>query len=345
MTQKYLVKFLTELSYEQSLRTLAQHSVSLTMDNNKVHYDPFNGHSYVDLGLPSGTLWATDYIKYNNTDPLNITDFYAWGETGEKSSFTWANYKFGTQNNMTKYNSTDNKTELDATDDVARRKWGGEWHIPTKEQFEELVRYCDLEELGGAFSNNHKVQFMSTINNEAIFLPVTGLYDSRFQTKTRDPQDVNKNIYFEIQCGMDGMDEGSAIASTDSQNRYKEALVYPCLGVCHKPTLQSGTYYIVGQFLGSNLTVVNNPYIVVTVGQGGNDRTYVELAAISDDDCYALWTWDQGDPAAGFELDFEEVDSVVDAIDEWLSAKYSNNFYSSSATVVEESGLATAVRA
>lgn len=107
-------------------------------------------------------------------------------------------------------------------------------------------------------------------------------------------------------------------------------------------TLQSGTYYIIAQFHGSDLTVVNNPYVVINEGA----QTSCEIAAVSDDDnVVALWTWDQGDPAAGAECENGEEDSVVVAIVEWLSERYSNDFTAGGYTVVAEGELASAVRA
>ena len=104
-------------------------------------------YEYVDLGLPSGTLWAKMNVGANSeTDPGL---YFAWGETegytaeqvGVDKQFTWADYKFnpsGDGSTFTKYNSTDGKAVLDLEDDAARANWGGDWHIPTKEQCIEL---------------------------------------------------------------------------------------------------------------------------------------------------------------------------------------------------------------
>ena len=64
-----------------------------------------NGHEYVDLGLPSGTLWATCNVGANK--PEEYGDYFAWGETEPKSTYTKANYKWfsnGDDHNITKYN-------------------------------------------------------------------------------------------------------------------------------------------------------------------------------------------------------------------------------------------------
>ncbi|MBO4370001.1 MAG: hypothetical protein J5808_01395, partial [Paludibacteraceae bacterium] len=84
------------------------------------------GHDYVDLGLPSGTLWATCNVGANT--PEEYGDYFAWGETTLKSNYEWSTYKYGTYNQLTKYcyksdygknGFTDTKTTLDAEDDAA----------------------------------------------------------------------------------------------------------------------------------------------------------------------------------------------------------------------------------
>ena len=109
-----------------------------------------NGHEYVDLGLPSGTKWAT--CNVGATEPWEYGGYYAWGETEEKDNYDWSTYKWcnGSYDTMTKYcidsdyGTVDNKTILDLEDDVAHVKWGGSWRMPTIEEYEELGRLCTL---------------------------------------------------------------------------------------------------------------------------------------------------------------------------------------------------------
>lgn len=94
-------------------------------------------HDYVDLGLPSGTLWATENIK--DADGKDL--YFAWGETRgytkeQVKKYGWYGaYTY----NMNKYNENDGLTVLELEDDAATVNWGEEWKIPTKEQFEELI--------------------------------------------------------------------------------------------------------------------------------------------------------------------------------------------------------------
>ena len=133
----------------------------------KVDVDP-NGHGYVDLGLPSGTLWATQYISSSSNGK---GDYFAWGEIETKSTYYWDNYKFGTTDIPTKYNAADGKTVLDLEDDAAHVLWGGTWRIPTIEQINELKTYCTV--VYSSMSSTVNV-FTSTINGNTLRLGNTG---------------------------------------------------------------------------------------------------------------------------------------------------------------------------
>ena len=65
--------------------------------------DDLNGHEYVDLGLPSGTLWATCNVGAET--PESIGSYFAWGETSTKADYDWSTYKYcnGSENTLTKY--------------------------------------------------------------------------------------------------------------------------------------------------------------------------------------------------------------------------------------------------
>lgn len=101
-----------------------------------------NGYNYIDLGLPSGTLWATCNLGADS--PTEIGDFYRWGETEARSSsqsHTWDSYFDsidGNSYNFSKY-ALNKKTQLDLGDDAAHVKWGGNWRMPTREQWVELL--------------------------------------------------------------------------------------------------------------------------------------------------------------------------------------------------------------
>lgn len=123
--------------------------------------------TYVDLGLPSGTKWAT--MNVGATSPEDPGDIFAWAETEAKTSFTESNYKYGTSlTDMTKYNSNDGLTELEASDDAATTKLGSDWRTPTVAEWRELRDKCTRSWM----TVNGKTGYQFTgPNGNKIFLP------------------------------------------------------------------------------------------------------------------------------------------------------------------------------
>ena len=137
-------------------------------------------HEYVDLGL--SVKWAT--MNVGASKPEEYGDYFAWGETEAKSDYSWATYKFTTDggSTMTKYNSTDGKTVLDAEDDAAAANWGGAWRMPTLAEIEELLNTdnCTWEwqAAGNAAFNGVAGMKVSSkksgYTDKYIFLPAAG---------------------------------------------------------------------------------------------------------------------------------------------------------------------------
>ena len=153
---------------------------------------PPDTHEYVDLGLPSGTLWAT--CNVGATAPEEYGDYFAWGETEPKEEYTWETYQWcnGSDTTLTKYctdsdwgyiDFTDGKIELDPEDDAAYVNWGSSWRIPTKEQLQELDDYCSSV---WTTMNSVKGRLFTGPNGNTLFLPAAGrrwnesLYDAGF---------------------------------------------------------------------------------------------------------------------------------------------------------------------
>lgn len=99
----------------------------------------------VDLGLPSGLLWAKSNM--GTTVPTEIGDYYAWGETSPKKKYHGNNYKHytGSDLDIKKYNEKDWKTVLELEDDAANANLGVGYRIPTREDWEELLDNCKWE--------------------------------------------------------------------------------------------------------------------------------------------------------------------------------------------------------
>ncbi len=143
---------------------------------------------YVDLGLPSGTLWATKNIGASS--PEEYGDYFCWGETAPKDKYTISNYKWtGGYPKVSKYctNSyygpVDSLTVLELEDDAAYVNWGPSWRMPTHEEMEELITYCYpwvWTEVNGVYGK------MGTgPSGRTIFLPAGGYrFDSEYYEDT-----------------------------------------------------------------------------------------------------------------------------------------------------------------
>jgi hypothetical protein len=137
-------------------------------------------HEYVDLGLPSGLLWATCNVGANA--PEEYGDYFAWGETQPKDYYHWNTYQYcmGTSQTMTKYCSnasngyngfTDNLTTLLPEDDAATVNWGNGWRMPTKEEFQELL---DNTTVTWTQQNGVNGRLFTASNGSSLFLPAAG---------------------------------------------------------------------------------------------------------------------------------------------------------------------------
>ena len=155
-------------------------SVTFESSADSVKHDDgvylINGHRFIDLGLPSGLLWAETNIGAEK--PADDGNYYAWGETEPQTSnsYSWDSYKYGTsKSNLTKY--TDAKATLDPEDDAAYVNWGDSCRMPTRDEFAELLNNCtwtwaSKPTSDGYFINGYKVT--SVKNGNSIFLPASG---------------------------------------------------------------------------------------------------------------------------------------------------------------------------
>ena len=138
-----------------------------------------NDHEYVDLGL--SVKWATCNVGANK--PEECGDYFAWGETQPKSTYSWSTYKWcrGSYDTQTKYctrsihGTVDNKTTLEAADDAARANWGGSWRMPTDAELTELREQCTWTWTSQNGVYGYKVTSKkSGYTNKSIFLPAAG---------------------------------------------------------------------------------------------------------------------------------------------------------------------------
>lgn len=164
----------------KSVKKICDNNTNLTIKNESQHVSSENNtkttvedsHEYVDLGLPSGLLWAT--CNVGATKPEETGDFFAWGETKTKKY-----YKIGNCDTLGKersflesQNIVSSKGILSPKYDAATQNMGNNWRMPTKEDFEELLEYCVWIETTQNYENGYMIT--SKANSRSIFLPMSG---------------------------------------------------------------------------------------------------------------------------------------------------------------------------
>ena len=195
-----------ENSTFNKISTAKSMSTTNIVDNsspNPNNYDNINSYSscpddnhphLIDLGLSSGTKWACCNIDANA--PGQYGNQYAWGETTSKTVFNWDNYKY-------RYSNIGN--DISGTQyDVAHEKWGGSWHMPTKNQFEELLNNTKSE----WFVTKKNVIGRKFIgkNGNMIFLPLLNSYANGAFYWTSTKNEVQSSMAYKL------------LFSTDSKN-------------------------------------------------------------------------------------------------------------------------------
>ena len=141
---------------------------------------------WVDLGLPSGLLWAT--CNVGASTPGEYGDRYAWGETEPKSTYNWGSYKYctGSDKELTKYcnNSsygndsyTDTLTVLEAVDDAATQTMGNGARIPSMDEWQELFDNTTME--WTAVDGVDGCLFTAT-NGKSVFFPAAGFISGSY---------------------------------------------------------------------------------------------------------------------------------------------------------------------
>ena len=120
--------------------------------------DPMiDNHYYRDLGLPSGTKWAT-----MNVGASSETDYGNYYQYGKGSA------QYAATSGDSDYQGTENP--LSSSVDTARQVWGGSWHMPTSAQCQELIDECTW-----TFDSNNSGYTVSK-NGQSIFFPAAGCF-------------------------------------------------------------------------------------------------------------------------------------------------------------------------
>lgn len=209
-----------------------------------------NGHEYVDLGLPSGTLWAT--CNVGASKPEDYGDYFAWGATSPQSVYDWVHAPYQTQNTevyssvrFTKYlGSTTNsfldktakksdalKTILDLEDDAAHVNWGGGWYTPTQAEQKELMKECIWAWSVQKGVNGYRV--ISKRNNNSIFLPAAGFGYQTYKYK------IGSVVYYWSSTLVSSDANGAYVLSGDEDHIEESARLFGLsVRPVHKPLFE-----------------------------------------------------------------------------------------------------------
>lgn len=182
--------------------------------DSKYYYGEGGVDRWVDLGLPSGILWA----KYNvgATSPEEYGGYYAWGETKERSNFSWENYLYRKPNDDDNYDREwivgNIPYNISGTSyDAAYVKWGDGARMPTKTDMNEIIQYCDWEK---SSINNRDGYNLTGPNGNQIFLPMEGFFFpgvpapiyGYYWSGTRISKFSSYGLYFDLEHGYGSME-------------------------------------------------------------------------------------------------------------------------------------------
>lgn len=169
-----------------------------------ITFEDLTDEYFVDLGLPSGTLWAKCNVGAKT--PEEFGDYFAWGETEPKETYSYDNYKFldkVTVENIrgqeekkpfyTKYTffeqyyyypyeqlnviEPDRIRFLEPEDDAATVNCGSLFVTPTFDQIKELAQYTTCISLE---QNGVEGQVLQGNNGNTIFIPKAGYHEEYY---------------------------------------------------------------------------------------------------------------------------------------------------------------------
>lgn len=213
--------------------------------NRSHRHGIIGGHEYVDLGLPSGTLWAT--YNVGATSPYEKGQYFAWGETEPREDFSWESYKF-----FEGYEADPNKgswavlenigTDICGTEyDAARYQWGNGWRLPNEQERYELRMLCWNN--GPSEENGVRGVRIYGPNEHSIFLPVCGF---GLWNGEQDPFHNTDGAYW---TGVEDPDYGYDGTPIDPSN-YAKSLLIDLSGFTSSKSRKAG---------GLNIRAVVNP--------------------------------------------------------------------------------------
>ena len=275
-------------------------SVSFTDQTGLTDNEEENKYEFVDLGL--SVNWATRNVGASSFEKYG--DYFAWGETSVKNSYSWSNYKFchGTDVTQTKYCTngnfgyngvTDNKSILDLDDDVAQVNWGDSWRMPTSSEFLELQTYCTwtwttLNGVKGYKIAGNKEGY----TDRFIFLPAAGYCNGTITVNSGSiggywsSSVVSSNPSKAWMLAFGGKRSDDSYHDVDMQNRLCGLSVRP---VCPSSTWRGITSISLDE---SKLTVTEGNSCVLTAYLKSGETDYNFFS-----DYYNQITWSTSNPS------------------------------------------------
>lgn len=176
--QEQREKFFRNVRHWTGGQVTAEANSSIKSTHSVQNFNSNNGHEFVDLGL--SVKWATCNVGAEK--PEEYGDYFAWGETKPKSKYNWSTLKYCNDsegNSFSKYNQNGtidrHKPILEPEDDAAHFNWGGDWRMPTEEEFQELIDKCTWKWMEMNGKEGYKVT--SKVNGNRIFLPAEYGFD------------------------------------------------------------------------------------------------------------------------------------------------------------------------
>lgn len=233
-------------------------------------------HDYVDLGLPSGTLWAT--CNVGASAPTEVGGYFAWGETEPRTYFSWSSYKWGEKKNLTKYctNSSygevDSLTVLSDADDAATVNWGSDWRMPLSDEIKELIDGCEWEHTNDYQGTGVEGMIGTSLyNKEKIFFPVAKIIECYDNGNYTYRTNISENTEY-VEKGHSRSIEMVHFLSKELEKNHNNSAMAIYYNSAYKEFYYSSTYREVGNCIRAVRTkkIENQEKEVLKIFQDAN---------------------------------------------------------------------------
>ena len=222
---KVLVDVVAEgnnLHGESEIYIIEDHPIAITVNLEGNGSAPHEQKPYIDLGLPSGLLWAT--CNLGATSPEGYGNYYAWAETTIKQVYDWDSYQYySNSSGITKYTYYDGLGNLETSDDAATVNMGTNWRIPSLDDFDELQSNCDIKWMSVNGVNGYK---FTGPNGNSIFMPASG---GRSGERLIDSGScgfywLDRHVYYDINYAYGFLLDSTTVTETNYYRMYGQTI-------------------------------------------------------------------------------------------------------------------------